>query len=192
MIHAGFGGSRPGYQAAVVAAKLTLGDARSIIAARLERDVVEDGFRPRLPTSAAIDDFLSTYRNEQVRLVSTTQPAPWLGGGTRGYAIETLAPAEVFTLAAPGTIDTADGAFQVSPAGAAIPLGLLPRAQAVLAARVALVRLARETIYRGWLRSEETKLLSSAQCLNDQVPTPRRPTSHRSRPSCSRASRHGD
>ena len=34
-----------------------------------------------------------------------------------------------------------------------MPLGLLPRAEAVVAARQALERLAREAIYRSWLRT---------------------------------------
>jgi hypothetical protein len=171
VIAAGFGGSRSSYQAAVSAAKLTLGDARAIIAARLERDDIEASFRPPAPSAATIADFISTYANEQVRLVTTTQKAPWLGGTTRGFAISTLAPAEVFTLAGPGKIDTADGTFDVAPQGVAVPLGLEPKAQAAAAARQALDRLAREAIYRSWLRSHETALLATASCLNDQAPT---------------------
>ncbi len=171
VIAAGFGGNRAAYQAAVSAAKLTLGDARAIIAARLERDEVEDGFKPPAPSAATITDFLSTYQNQQVRLVSTSEPAPWLGGATHGYAISTLSPGEVFTLTAPGTIDTADGAFDVTPESTAMPLGLEPRGLATIAAREALERLARDAIYRSWLRSEETTLLSTASCLNDEVPT---------------------
>jgi hypothetical protein len=114
----------------VKAAKLTLGDARAIIAARLEHDNVVEGFRAPAPTMASIADFLTSYRDRQARLVTTTREAPWLGGSTRGWAIETLAPAQVLTLAGPGKIDTADGTFEVTPVGVATPLGLLPRGQA--------------------------------------------------------------
>jgi hypothetical protein len=171
VIQTGFGGSSSAYQAAVVAARLTLGDARSILIARLERDKVEASFRPLAPTPAAIADFLATYRDQSTRLVSSATPAPWLGGAAHGWVISSLAPAELFTLTAPGRIDTADGAFQVTPATAAVPLGLLPTAEAATAARQALDRLARQTIYRGWLRSEETTLLATASCLDDQIPT---------------------
>jgi len=58
----------------------------------------------------------------------------------------------------------------VTQASTAIPLGLLPHGEAVQAAHEALSRLTLETIYRGWLRDQETKLLSTASCLNDQVP----------------------
>ena len=76
----------------------------------------------------------------------------------------------MFTLAGPGKIDTADGIFDVTPGPAALPLGLLPRGEAVAAARQALGTFAREANYRGWLRGEETTLLATASCLNDQVP----------------------
>jgi hypothetical protein len=172
VIVAGFGGDRAKYFAAVHAAKLTLGDARAIIAARLERDQVEARFRAPAPTTATVADFLATYRDQPVRLVSSSRPAPWLGGGTKGWVVQTLAPGELFTLTGPGKIDTADGTFEVTPVGKPQPLGLLPHGQAVDTARQSLSRLARESIYRGWLRDAETKLLSTASCLNDQVPKP--------------------
>lgn len=171
VIASSFGGSRTAYWAALKAARVTLADARAIIAARLERDEVEATFRPPAPTAAEVSDFLATYENQQVRLVSTTRSAPWLGGGSRGWAITTLDPSELFTLTGPGPIDTPDGAFDVTPLGAALPLGLLPHAQAVAAARTALEGLARDAIYRGWLQGKETQLLATASCLNDQVPT---------------------
>ncbi len=171
VIAASFAGDRSKYWAAVKAAKLTLADARAIIAARLERDDVLAQFRAPAPSRSTIADFLATYRDEQARLVSATAPAPWLGGLEKGWAIETLAPTEVFTLTAPGKIDTADGTFDVTPSSTATPLGLLPPAEAAAAARQALDRLTRETIYRSWLRDQEKTLLASASCLNDQVPT---------------------
>jgi hypothetical protein len=170
-ITASFGGSRTAYQAAVAKTKLTLGDAREIIAERLEQDEVETTFKVPAPSPSSIADFIASYQDEPVRLVETSEPAPWLSG-SRGYAISTLAPDEVFTLASPGTIDTADGTFDVTSLGTALPLGLIPHAGAVAAARAALVRLAREAIYRSWLRGEEQQLLSTAECQGDQVPTP--------------------
>ncbi len=165
-----FGGSRTNYWAALKAAHVTLGNARAIIAARLERDDVMATLKAPAPSQATIDDFLSTYANEQARLVTTTAKAPWLNDGSRGWAIETLAPDEVFTLTGPGKIDTADGTFDVTPSGDSVPLGLLPRGQAVAAARQALSLFDREAEYRQWLRGQETTLLATASCLNDQVP----------------------
>jgi hypothetical protein len=171
VIAAGFSGNRTRYWAALRAAHLTLSDARAVITARLARDQLEEGMKAPAPSAAAIADFLQTYRDQDALSVSTTATAPWLGGSTHGWAIETLAPTELFALTGPGKIDTVDGTFQVTPAGGALPLGLLPKEQAIEAAREALGRQARDDEYRAWLRAEETKLLSTASCLNDQVPT---------------------
>ena len=170
VIKAGFGGDRNAYWAAVRAAKLNLDDAKDIIRARLERDDVEATFMPPPPSQASITDFLTTYRAQQAMFVTTTEPAPWLGGRTSGWVVQTLAPADLFTLEGPGTIDTPDGTFDVTPSARPLPLGLLalPRQQA--AAAEALDHLTRVTIYREWLRGQETDLLKTAQCLNDLVP----------------------
>ena len=172
VVHASFGGDRKRYWAALAQAHVSIADARAIIAARLERDQVQARFRPRQPTSAQVADFLATYAEQPVRLVQTTRNAPWLGGTTKGWAVATLAPSEVFTLAGAGTIDTPDGPFEVAPLGTPVPLALVPRAQAEAAARVALERLARESVYRSWLHSAEQKRLDAGVCANDQVPTP--------------------
>lgn len=172
VVQSSFSGDRVRYRSALAQAKLTLSDARAIIAARLERDRVEARLDPHTPTGQQIDDFIATYSSQPARLVATTQPAPWLGGAARGWAVSTLAPSEVFGLEQPGQIDTPDGAFDVTPLGPALPLGLLPRAQARAAAKVALARLARGTAYHAWLLAQEARRLATATCLGDQVPTP--------------------
>jgi hypothetical protein len=172
VVQSSFGGARPRYWAALAKARVTIADARAIIAARLERDDVEARFRPPAPTSAQIDDFLATYAEQPVRLVQASRAAPWLGGASKGWAISTLAPAEVFSLTGGGRIDTPDGPFDVTPLGDALPLALVPRSQAVAAARVALGRLAREAIYRSWLHDAEQQQLDQASCAGDQLPSP--------------------
>ena len=172
VVSASFGNDRARYRAALANAKLTITDARAIIAARLERDDVELRFQPRPPTATQIADFLTTYAQQPVRLVTTTRTAPWLGNALKGFAVSTLAPSEVFTLAGAGRIDTPDGPFDVTPLAAAIPLALLPHAQAVAAARGALERLARDAIYRSWLHGKEQSSLDAGSCAGDQLPTP--------------------
>ena len=172
VVQSSFGGDRTRYWSALAKARVTIADARAIIAARLERDDVEARFRPPAPTSAQIGDFLATYAGQPVRLVRTSRVAPWLGGATKGWAISTLAPSEVFALEGAGRIDTPDGPFDVTPLGGALPLALLPRSQAVAAARVALGRLAREAVYRSWLHDAEQKQLDEGSCAGDQLPAP--------------------
>jgi hypothetical protein len=169
---ASFRGDRASYYAALRQARLTIADARAIIVARLQRDLVQARFRPLPPTAAQIADFLTTYANQPVRLVSTTEKAPWLGNTTKGWAVSSLAPAALFTLSGPGSVDTTDGSFTVTPLGPVLPLGLVPRPQARAAAKGALERLAREKLYRGWLHAEQKERLAGAVCLNDRMPTP--------------------
>jgi hypothetical protein len=167
-----FGGDRKRYWAALAQAKLTIADARAIIVARIQRDLVQARFRPPQPTPKQVADFLATYAEQPVRLVQTTEKAPWLGNTAKGWVVSSLAPAAIFSLEDAGEVDTPDGRFTVTPLGPALPLALVPRAQAEQAARVALERLAREQAYRGWLRAQEQERLETAVCLNDRLPTP--------------------
>ena len=166
-----FDGSRSAYLAALGQAKITLPDARRIIEARLARDIVLTRFRPPNPSSADIGDFLETYRERRARLVRVSKNAPWLGGESSGWTVESLAPSELFSLTSSATIDTPDGAFAVTPLGPALPLGLLPPSEATVAARSALGMLARAASYRSWLHDNEVKALAGATCLNDATPT---------------------
>jgi len=157
-----------------VSTRVTQADARAIIADRLARDRVKERFRPRPATARQISDFISTYSATNVRLVSVDAPAPWLGGAQRGFAVETIAPDQVFTLPL-GTLrplDTIDGRFVVRALGPALPLFALPPARAQDVARAVLGRFAKDDVYQRWLRSRETALLAEAVCARDEVPEP--------------------
>ena len=167
-----FGRSPARYRAALAAARLTVVDARAIIGDRLARDRVEERFRPQPASSSEITAFLATYAATRVRLVSVEPEAPWLGDASRGFAVETIAPDEVFTL--PQTrsslIDTADGRFAVRPLGPPLPLLGLPPADARAVARGVLGRFARDDVYERWLNREEGELLATAVCARDALP----------------------
>lgn len=169
VVSAGFGGSRPAYLAALGRAKLSLGEARAVIADRIARDRVQARFRPQPHALPEVDDFLATYAWQQVRLVHVTPAAPWLGG-ERGWAVSTLAPASVFTLRRPAQIDTPDGVFHVRPLGPPAPLGLLSVDIGRAIARGNLGRLARADVYARWLVARERAQLAGATCLRDDLP----------------------
>ena len=160
------------YRAALAAARLTVADARAIIADRLARDRVEERFRPQPATSSQVTAFLATYAATRVRLVSVAPEAPWLGDASRGFAVETIAPDEVFTLpqTRSSSIDTADGRFAVRPLGPPLPLLGLPPADAQEVARRVLGRFARDDVYERWLNREEGELLTTAVCARDALP----------------------
>jgi hypothetical protein len=167
-----FGRSVARYRAALAELHMTLADARAIVADRLARDRVKERFRPRPPTSTQISEFTSTYAATNVRLVSVDQPAPWLGGALRGFAVATIAPEEVFLLpqGKGRRIDTIDGRYVVRALGPSLPLYALapPRAQDV--ARAVLGRFAKDDVYDRWLRARETALIADAVCARDAVP----------------------
>ena len=171
VIASSFGGSRTRYLAALARARLTLADAQAIIADRLARDVVETRFRPQPPPAGQVRDFLSTYAAQPARLVKTTRPAPWLDGASRGWVVSTLGPQAVIDLAGTATVDTADGSFEVTPLGPALPVALLTPAEASGVARAALDRFAHATVYDSWLRGQEQTQLAGAFCLGDNMPS---------------------
>ncbi len=167
-----FGGSASRYRAALTAAGVTLADARAIIADRLARDRVKERFRPKPATARQVSDFVSTYASTNVRLVSVDAPAPWLDGARRGFAVETIAPEQVFSLPVGETksIDTLDGRFAVRALGPALPVYALAPARARDVARAVLGRFAKDDVYQHWLRARQTTLLGDAVCARDDVP----------------------
>jgi hypothetical protein len=174
LIRAQFGGSRVRYVAALRASHLTLADARSIVADRIGRERIEERFRPPAATAREIADFESTYATTQVRLVAVDTEAPWLGDAYRGFAVQTIAPDEVFSLplGRRRAIDTIDGRFRVRALGPSLPLYALPPAKQAIVARHVLGRFARDDVYARWLRSRENALLAQAICLRDELPAP--------------------
>ena len=169
-----FAGSRTRYRAALAAAHLAQTDARAIIADRLARDRVKERFRPKAATARQIADFSATYSATNVRLVSVDAPAPWLGGAQRGFAVETIAPEQVFSLpiGKPRSLDTIDGRFVVRALGPSLPLLALAPARAQDVARAVLGRFAKDDVYQRWLRTRENVLLGDAVCSRDDVPAP--------------------
>jgi hypothetical protein len=169
-----FGSSTSRYRAALAAAHVTLQDARAIVADRLARDLVKERFRPRPATARQIADFIATYAATSVRLVTVDTPAPWLGGAVRGFAVETFAPEQVFSLpqGRRRSIDTTDGRFAVRALGPALPLFALPPARAADVARGVLGRFAKDDVYQRWLRARQATQLADAVCARDDLPAP--------------------
>jgi hypothetical protein len=167
-----FGRSVARYRAALGDAHVTLQDARAILEDRLARDRVQERFRPRPASAAQIAEFVSTYAATRVRLVEVDAGAPWLGGALRGFAVETIAPSEIFSLRQNHrtTIDTVDGRFAVRPLGPSIPLLALSPTQTSMVARDVLGRFAKLDVYERWLRARQIHLLADAMCIRDAVP----------------------
>jgi hypothetical protein len=160
------------YRAALSQAHVTLPDARAIIADRLTRGRVQARFRPRSPSGVQVAEFISTYAATDVRQVAVEPEAPWLGDALRGFAVETIAPRQVFALRAGRStrIDTLDGRFAVKPLGPSLPLFALAPAEARSVARGVLGRFAKDDVYQSWLAARARAMLADAVCARDDLP----------------------
>jgi hypothetical protein len=174
VIDASFGGSRTAYLAALARRHANRGLARAALAEELRRAAVEAGLAIPPVSAASIAAFSSAYAGVRARLVTTKAPVAWLGGRTRGFALEGFAPARVLTLptGGAGSVLTAAGPVVVRPVEAALPLAAVPPASARPAIVAALKSLAKNDAYQAWLLGQEQKVLGSAICAGDDVPLP--------------------
>jgi hypothetical protein len=167
-----FGGSRARYLAALRRIRLTQTAARGLLLDELRRDAVRARFRPRSPSGAAVAEFHATYGHLRARLVEATRPVDWLGGRTRGLAVETFAPTRIFSLGRAGRVRTLHGPIRVKPLGDTVLLGTVPLANARAAIRSSLLRFGRVSAYETWLADAEERALQEAICADDRLPSP--------------------
>jgi len=167
-----FRGSVPAYLAALRGINLTRLAARGLLLDELRRDAVRARFVAPRPSGPAVAEFHRTYAGLQVRLVETSRPVDWLGGRTLGLAVETFAPARVFTLRRRGRVRTIHGRIEVRPLGDTIFLGTVPLREARPAIEASLKRFARVAVYETWLANAQERALEEAVCVGDELPAP--------------------
>ena len=165
-----FNGSVDAYLAALRRAKLTRVAARGLLLDELRRDAVRARFLPANPSAAATAEFHVTYSGLRARLVETARPVDWLGFRRRGIAVETFAPARIFSLSGRGRVRTIHGLIEVNPLGDTVFLGTIPLVEARAAIVSSLSRFARVSVYESWLADAEARVLSEAVCAGDELP----------------------
>jgi hypothetical protein len=173
VVAARFGGSFARYGAALAKAHASRGAARGVIGDELRRLAIESGFRVGGATSAEINEYYETYGGTRARLVQTKTAAPWLGNRTRGFALESMAPPQLFSLAGGKgwhSIRTMRGTYQVRALDSTVALGALPLGVARPAIANALQELARSDHYEAWLLARERVLDEQAVCRRDAQP----------------------
>jgi len=166
-------GSRGGYQRALSRAHATRAVARGVIADELRRGLIEQRFHVPAPAAADVQEYYASYASTPSRLIESKTRAPWLGGRTRGLALASNAPPQLFRLRGGGwaTIRTMTGQFQVRALEPAVPLGGVPLADARPAVVSALVALARDQRYETWLVARERAYDYATLCYRDRQPT---------------------
>jgi hypothetical protein len=167
-----FHGSRAAYNAALARAHANLVVARGVIADELRRAEIERRLRVPAPTERQVESYYETYAGVSARLVEIDPAAWWLGDRTRGFALASLAPPQVFDVPTAGTrtVRTMEGPFDVDALEDALPLGAIPLSTARPAIRAALVALARDDRYDTWLGKRENTVLNRSVCTHDQLP----------------------
>jgi len=167
-----FGGSVNAYLAGIRRIRLSRVAARALLLDELRRDAVRARFFSRRPSGAEMAEFHETYAGLRARLVETVPPVSWLGGKTRGLAIETFAPGRIFALGAAGRVRTPQGRLKVTPLGDTVYLGTVPLLEARAAIESSLNRFMRVSAYENWLAKAEERVLAEAICVGDRLPTP--------------------
>ncbi|HST26676.1 MAG TPA: hypothetical protein VLJ76_11880, partial [Gaiellaceae bacterium] len=174
VIAGAFGGSTSAYLAALARRHANRGLARAAIAAELRRDAVEAGLPVPPAKSADVASYYGEFGTARARLVTTKTPVPWLGGLKRGYAVDTTAPAGVFSVATGRTaaVQTVSGPVSVTPLEPTLPLAAVPLSSARPSLAAAVKSLEKDDAYDAWLLAQEQKVLGSAICVGDDVPVP--------------------
>jgi hypothetical protein len=167
-------GSYGAYRAALARAHATPSVARGVIADELRRAMIERHMPASQPSGADVQSYYQMYADTQVRFVETKSRVPWLGNRTRGFALASNAPPQLFRLRSSGwtTIRTMLGPVDVRALQPALPLGGIPLGLARPAVVAALKALARDHSYERWLLARERGYNVIALCRRDVQPTP--------------------
>jgi hypothetical protein len=167
-------GSYAGYRAALARAHASPLAARGVIADELRRALIQRRMTVGNPSGSDIQAYYDTYADARARLVETKVAAPWLSGRKRGYALESNAPRQLFSI--PGgrwvAVRTMLGTFRVRALQSVAPLGAMPLDVARPAVVAALKALARDQRYESWLLAKERGYAEIAICRKDEQPTP--------------------
>lgn len=166
-------GSRDAYLSALRRAHATPTVARGVIADELRRGLIEQRFHVPAPAAADVQEYYTSYADTPSRLIESKTRAPWLGGRTRGLALASNAPPQLFRLRGSGwaTINTMTGKFQVRALTPSVPLGGVPLGLARPAVVAALKALARDQDYEHWLVARERAYDYATLCYRDRQPT---------------------
>jgi hypothetical protein len=168
-----FSGSRRAYLAAIAQAHGTLTQARAIVADELRRAAVSATLGAPTPSASQIEDFYLSYATTKARPVQAKPGPVWLGGRTSGFALEPVAPAQLFALPTgrQTKLRTPLGTLLVKPTDDTQQLGELPLGLVRTSIAAALQKFARDDAYARWILNRETSALAVTICQRDVLPT---------------------
>jgi hypothetical protein len=167
-----FRGSRSAYRRALARAGANVTVARGVIADELREARLEGRLPAKQPSGREVGEYYETYGSAKARSVEVKPGPSWLGRRTRGIALSTVAPAQVFGLPVGKAtkIRTREGVFKVRALGESQPLATFPLARARVGIYAALMRSARSEAYERWLLRQQQSALDIAICRRDELP----------------------
>jgi hypothetical protein len=173
VIAARFNGNASAYQTALAQAGASPVVARGILEDELRRARIAQTLSVGPPSAAAIETFYESYPDLLVRAV-TASPAPqWLGWKSEGLALDSIAPASLFTLPTRATrrLQTIHGQYTVRASGESQPMGAIPLSIVEPAIRAALVSFAQNTRFEQWTTKQQRAALAVTTCRQDDLPS---------------------
>jgi hypothetical protein len=169
-----FHGSWSAYGAALRAAHADRSIAQGVLGDELRRDAIATRLHTPTPSGTDVATFYSSYPEMLVRRVTTKTPVPWLDGRKSGYALADIAPASVFAAKAGkrSLLQTPLGSYTVTPAGDALPMGLLNVTQVRQGITAALRAFELGAALERWSAAAQRDAQDDAICLADNLPQP--------------------
>jgi hypothetical protein len=167
-----FGRSQAAYRAALAKAGANVGIARSVLADQLRRREIGARLRVPRPSAGAIAGFYLSYPDLLARDVHAAAAPWWLGGRTRGIALSTTAPSQLFAVPTgrKAIVRSPTGRYEVRPLSASQSLGSVPLASARATIAAVLTEYARSNAVLSWSAARQEVLLRDAICRRDDLP----------------------
>ena len=126
-----------------------------------------------VPSGSEVKSFYDVYAPARARQLRVSPRPSWLGGAQTGFAVETVAPPQVFSVPMGRTVKirTIDGVFKVRALSGTMQLAELPLRVVSRSIKAGLMATARDDAFDGWLLGQEQDALKGAVCWRDQAPS---------------------
>ena len=168
----GFDGKLGAYLSALAKARVSRATGRELLADTVRRVRIQSRLAAEEPRESALKTFYASYPAILARSVRVDGRPWWLGGRSSGFAVQFIAPGQLFALPTgiPTRVWTSTGFITVTPLEEAEPLGSLPYALARAPLRTALRWFSQGDAFDRWTSARQTTALQNTVCVRDDLP----------------------
>lgn len=167
-----FGGRLNPYLAALAKARVSRSTGLELLADTIRRTRIQSSLGAEEPKEAAVRTFYGAYPETLVRSVRVDRRPWWLGRRSSGFAMQFVAPAQLFSLptGVPTRIWTSTGFVTVTPIEEPEALGSLPYTLARAPLRAALRWFSQGDAFDRWTSARQSSALQETVCVRDDLP----------------------